>query len=157
MKQNISVGEAKQNNESGADESFTTRRSTEPSVLASFPCTHLHTPGRLILSLTEVRFEASFFRGSSDPVRFRCKYSDLKEITKRESHSKLLSPLAKLTSELDSLEIRVRMQDRETVGLEGWGDEPVLNTFVLENMIGRDKAFNSIIGFSGIRWQNLEG
>jgi hypothetical protein len=40
--------------------------------------------------------------------------------------------------------------------MRGMGEREHADIVTLENMRGRDKAFNSVIGFSGLRWQNLQ-
>lgn len=75
------------------------------------------------------------------------------EISKRQNRSLILSPIAKVTAGMDKLELRFKAGngavDPNGIGIEG---EIVL----LKNMRGRDKAFNGVIGFSGVRWQNLQ-
>lgn len=68
---------------------------------------------------------------------------------------------------MDGLELKFRSQpifnlvgrggNKLQVEDEGvFGQESRMDTIFLENMRGRDKAFNALIGFSGLRWQHLQ-
>lgn len=73
-------------------------------------------------------------------------------MSKLQTRSSLLSPLAKITTGMDKLELRSRPEDGTPEN--GTGEEG--QVVVLENMRGRDKAYNAVIGFSGLRWQHLQ-
>jgi hypothetical protein len=115
--------------------------------ILSFRCTYLHVPGRFIISTHGIRFTSEI--GRVLPYEsFHKPFSELVEMSKRQSKSSILSPLAKVTTGMDKLELWFRGEG----GNHGMGAEVV----VLENMRGRDKAFNAILGFSGVRWQHLQ-
>lgn len=120
--------------------------------ILSFRCIFHHIPGRLILSTKTIRFEASvpdilLFKSFNKP------YSELIEISKRQTEELLLAPLAKMTIGKDKLELRFRAEPHGAL-YSARPNEPLV--ILLENMRGRDKAFNSIVGFSGVRWQCLQ-
>jgi hypothetical protein len=54
---------------------------------------------------------------------------------------------------MDKLELRFRAEDT-ALRMDGIGAEGEI--LLLENMRERDKAFNTVIGFSGLRWQHLQ-
>ncbi|TVY55057.1 hypothetical protein LCER1_G007475 [Lachnellula cervina] len=120
--------------------------------IMSFSCVYLHVPGRFIISTTAIRFV------SSTPLSyesFHKPYSSLVEISKRQSRSSILSPLAKITTGMDKLELWFN-DAGASAGMHGMGDMGNATPVLLENMRDRDKAFNSVIGFSGLRWQHLQ-
>ena len=47
-----------------------------------------------------------------------------------------------------------RVEDGGRAGREGGG--PDGEVLLLEGVVGRDDAFNTVVGFSGLRWQNLQ-
>ncbi|TVY39143.1 hypothetical protein LOCC1_G007326 [Lachnellula occidentalis] len=119
--------------------------------IMSFGCTYLHVPGRFVISTTAMRFV------SSTPLpyeSFHKPYSSLVEVSKRHARS-VLNPLAKITPGMDKLELWFNDEgpQAEMPGMDGMKNAtPVL----LQNMRHRDKAFNAVIGFSGLRWQHLQ-
>jgi len=116
--------------------------------ILSFGCTYLHTLGRLVLSTTSIRFDSSL--GKILPyAAFNKPFCDLIEMHKRQTHASILKPLAKITTGLDKLELSFQSDG----AVDGTQEQDIV---VLENMRGRDKAFNAIIGFSGMRWQSLQ-
>jgi hypothetical protein len=135
--------------ESDSDLSFHSTK-TDPtddieSDILSFGCTYFHIPGRFIISTHGIRFTSQV--GRVLPYESLHKpFSELVEMSKRQTKSSILSPLAKVTTGMDKLELRFR-------GREDGMDAEVV---VLENMRGRDKAFNALLGFSGVRWQHLQ-
>jgi hypothetical protein len=80
---------------------------------------------------------------------FRKLYSDLIEMSKRQTRSSILSPLAKVTTGMDKVELRFRA---EGVGADVNETQKVdrPEMVLLENMRDRDKAFNAVIAFSGV-------
>jgi len=76
-------------------------------------------------------------------------------MSKRQTRSSILSPLAKVTTGMDKLELWFRGSDGGT-GMHSMGEKECAQVVVLENMRGRDKAFNAVVGFSGVRWQHLQ-
>ncbi|TVY81863.1 hypothetical protein LSUE1_G007993 [Lachnellula suecica] len=115
----------------------------EERDILSFGCTHLNVPGRFIISTTALRFVSSIplpYESFHEP------FSSLLEMSKRRTHSSVLSPIAKVTTGMDKLELCFRILDT------GSGKRAV----VLENMGERDKAFNAVVGFSGLRWRHLQ-
>ena len=124
--------------------------------ILSFGCTYLHTPGRLVLSTTALRFEPSMGKFLSQ-VEFNKPYIELAEMSKRQTHASVLKPLAKVTMGLDKLELLFRGEGGGGADVHDTGLDENAEPVVLENMRRRDKAFNAIIGFSGLRWQNLQG
>jgi hypothetical protein len=77
-------------------------------------------------------------------------------MSKQQTHASILKPLAKVMTGLDKLELLFRGEGREG-DMHDMRVKENTETVVLENMRGRDKAFNAIIGFSGMRWQSLQG
>lgn len=122
--------------------------------IMSFGCTYLHTPGRLIISTTSLRFESSM--GKVLPYEsFTKPYSALVEMNKRQTHASVLKPLVKVTTGLDKLELVFRGLKGGAV-MHSMGEKEDAEVVILEKMRGRDKAFNAILGFSGVRWQCLQ-
>ncbi|TGO63343.1 hypothetical protein BOTNAR_0101g00150 [Botryotinia narcissicola] len=124
----------------------------ESKDLLSFRCTLHHVPGHLIVSTKTIRFEA-LLPNILPCESFNKPYSELIEMSKQQTKELLLAPLAKMTIGKDKLELKFRG--------EAGGDVPGARqnghvVALLENMRGRDKAFNSIVGFSGVRWQCLQ-
>ncbi|KAF7875256.1 hypothetical protein EAF04_002428 [Stromatinia cepivora] len=120
--------------------------------ILSFSCTLHHVPGRLILTTSTIRFEPSvpnILRRKS----FDKPYSQLIELSKRETEDMLLAQLAKVTIGRDKLELRFRGEAGSDMHDASHNGHAVV---LLENMKGREKAFNSIIAFSGVRWQCLQ-
>jgi len=126
----------------------TPQEQNEINIL-SFGCTYQHTPGRFIISTKGIRFAPLSRLLPSQP--FKEPFSALLEMSKRQTHNSLLGSLAKVTTEMDKLELRFR-SEHAALNMTGTAGNVVL----LENLRGRDKAFNAIIGFSGARWQNLQ-
>lgn len=124
----------------------------EDRDILSFGCTYLHVPGRFIISTHALRFV------SSTPLpytSFHEPYTSLVEMSKRQTRSSILSPLAKVTTGMDKLELWFRGEGG-TAGMNDMGEVGRARRKVLDNMRGRDKAFNAVIGFSGLRWQHLQ-
>ncbi|KAH7400410.1 hypothetical protein BKA64DRAFT_481465 [Cadophora sp. MPI-SDFR-AT-0126] len=140
------------------DESFVTSATSfenEDLAILSFDCIFQHIPGHFTISTTGVRFDPSINHFSNSMAAFYKPYSELLEMSKRQTHSSILSPLAKVTSGMDKLELRFR-GNFGVAGVPGIGEMVEEEVLLLENMRGRDKAFNAIIGFSGVRWQHLQ-
>lgn len=93
-------------------------------------------PGHLSIHRTGL-----FFAETLSPARRRWQYTflDLAEMKKPDAGSRV-SKFIRKKARLSELELRF------TDGREE----------VLEGMRERDGAFNAIIGFSGLRWQNLQ-
>jgi hypothetical protein len=140
--------------DSDTDESFHSAQSTlhENRDILSFGCTYLHTPGRFVISTYGIRFVPSI-RHLLPHRSFDKPFSALVEMSKRQTRSSILSPLAKVTTGMDKLELRFRAEDT-ALRMDGIGAED--DILLLENMRERDKAFNTVIGFSGLRWQHLQ-
>jgi len=139
------------------DESFVTSATSlddEDLDVLSFGCTFQHVPGYFIISTTGVRFDPGI-NHFSHSKSFSRAYSELLEMSKRQSPSSILSPLAKITTGMDKLELCFRRK-AEGPGMARISDKDDGEVLLLENMRGRDKAFNAIIGFSGVRWQHLQ-
>lgn len=122
--------------------------------ILSFGCTYLHTPGRFIISTHGIRFTSSM-EHILPYESFRKPFSEVVEMSKRHTRSSVLSPLAKVTTGMDKLEVVFRGADGGT-GLHDMGEMGTPEVVLLENMRGRDKVFNAIIGLSGLRWQHLQ-
>lgn len=120
--------------------------------ILSFGCTFHHVPGRLIISSKTLRFEA-LVHSIMPCESFHRPYSELIEMSKQQTEDVLPASLAKMTVGKDKLELKFR-------GAEGSDLHNVRQNkhvvILLENVRRRDKAFNSIIGFSGVRWQCLQ-
>lgn len=93
-------------------------------------------PGHLIIHPTGL-----FFAETLNPARHRWQYSflDLAEMRKPEAGSSVSKFIRKKTR-LGQLELWFTDGSRE----------------VLEGMRERDGAFNALVGFSGLQWQNLQ-
>lgn len=93
-------------------------------------------PGHLTIHPTGL-----FFSETLKPARRRWQYSflDLVEMKKSDSNTRMSKFIRKKTG-LGELELRLTDERRE----------------VLEGMRERDGAFNAIIGFSSLQWQNLQ-
>lgn len=115
--------------------------------ILSLKCTYHRHPGHFIISTSSLRFEPLHLFSKYES--FNNPYTKLVEMTKRTTTSSILSPVAK-TLDLDKLELTFQNQ-RPNIGGK---DKP--RAVLLENMKERDKAFNAIVGFSGLRWQNLQ-
>ncbi|PVH70925.1 hypothetical protein DL98DRAFT_472213 [Cadophora sp. DSE1049] len=139
------------------DESFVTAATSfqdDDLDILTFGCTFQHVPGHLTISTAGIRFDPSINRLSTSKTFYKS-YSELLEMSKRQTRPSILSPLAKVTTGMDKLELRFRRR----VGVAGRpsvGEMDDVEVLLLENMRGRDKAFNAIIGFSGVRWQHLQ-
>ncbi|KAE9382127.1 hypothetical protein N431DRAFT_321239 [Stipitochalara longipes BDJ] len=140
-------------NDIDSDESFYSAQSTpkeqEKTDILRFGCTYLHTPGKFIISTEGIRFVST--SRLLPQKSFDKPFSALLEMSKRQTHSSIFSPLAKVTTGMDKLELRFKPEHGapDMTGSQG-------KVVLLENMRGRDKAFNAIIGFSGARWQHLQ-
>lgn len=123
----------------------------EQDVL-KFSCSYLNTPGQFVISLSGLRFEP--FGGLGKHESFKKPYSELIEMSKRATKSTMLSPLAK-TLGLDNLELKFNgTQGEDSIYPRGKGEHS--QVMVLQNMKERDKAFNAVVGFSGLKWQCLQ-
>lgn len=138
-----------------SDDSFESANSValnEETAILSFRCTYLHVPGRFVISSKSICFTSSI---PLPHESFNKPYHDLVEMSKQQTRSSILNPLAKITTGMDKLELWFRGEDGGA-GLHGMGENDNAQKVVLENMKERDKAFNAVIGFSGVRWQNLQ-
>ncbi len=124
----------------------------EERDILSFRCTYLSIPGHFIVSTSNIRFTplSSILPHKS----FNKQYTDLVEISKRQIHSSILS-LGKVTMGMDKLELRFRGYEGGA-STHGLGEQRDVEIILLENMRGRDKAFNAMVAFSGVRWQHLQ-
>lgn len=128
--------------------------SSSPADIMSFSCMHAHTPGELILSATGIRFRSSLPH-VLDPhpsTDFFVAYSQLDELRKRSPNRWGLKKALKHMS-LEGLELKVwdvqDVQNHVPIGNEQ------VTTIMLQAVRGRDRMFNAIIGFSGLKWQNM--
>lgn len=122
--------------------------------ILSFVCTYRHIPGRFIVSTYGLRFEATL--GKPLPHEgFIKSYAELVEMSKQQSRFSRLMPVGKVTTSLDKLELRFRGMEGGA-GMHQMGEREHAEIIVLDNMRGRDKAFNAIIAFSNLRWQHLQ-
>jgi hypothetical protein len=103
-------------------------------------------PGHFIISTSSLRFE--LLNLLSEHESFNNPSTELVQMTKRTTTSSILSPVAK-TLDLEKLELTFKDQRPNITGK----DKP--RAVLLENM-ERDKAFNAIMGFSRLKWQNLQ-
>ncbi|KAB8289983.1 hypothetical protein EYC80_010310 [Monilinia laxa] len=120
--------------------------------IISFGCTFHHVPGRLIISTKTLRFEA-LVHSIMPCESFNEPYSELIEMSKQQTEDVLLASLAKMTIGKDKLELKFRGARGSDLHNVRQNKHMVV---LLENMRRRDKAFNSIIAFSGVRWQCLQ-
>ncbi|RAL62368.1 hypothetical protein DID88_004934 [Monilinia fructigena] len=120
--------------------------------IISFGCTFHHVPGRLIISTKTLRFEA-LVHSIMPYESFHEPYSELIEMSKQQTEDVLLASLAKMTIGKDKLELKFRGARGSDLHNVRQNKHVVV---LLENMRRRDKAFNSIIAFSGVRWQCLQ-
>lgn len=146
------------NDDSDSDESFESAHSVKLDPerdLLSFGCTYNRTPGRFVISSTGIRFESTIFKLHLHYDSFSKPYSELVEMSKRQTRSSILSPLAKVTTGMDKLELWFKGEEAGA-GVHGMGERECARYVLLENMRGRDKAFNAVVGFSGLKWQCLQ-
>lgn len=124
--------------------------------ILAFACTYHKRPGRLVLSRTCLRFKPSSLTNHAlfSPSSFEYPYTSLIEMTKHQNSS-ILSPLDKITMGADQLELTFR-SDKPGNGVLRMDLENEVDVITLENVRDRDKAFNALIGFSGLRWQHLQ-
>lgn len=120
----------------------------------SFYCTHSLTFGRFIVSTSGIRFESSLSRHTPLPSNSDFSYPFTHILEMRKRNQRGIGALSKLTPSLDKLEIRLRDPEQDDYVM---GQPRKVETVLLENLTERDKAFNTIIGFSGLKWQNLQG
>jgi hypothetical protein len=125
------------------------------SEILHFRCVYQRRPGRLILTPTGFHWRSSLMRNTDRPSKFYHAYHDIVEMSKKHASANVLSPIIKFTTTMDQLELRVRVHGKYT-DQQGSSDDRATKTILLENMTNRDKAFNTILGFSGLQWQNLE-
>lgn len=125
----------------------------EERDILSFGCTCHNIPGRFILSTASIRFTP--LTSVTSHRSFHRPYSDLVEMSKRQTHSSILSPLVKVTRSMDKLELMFRGKG-EGASMPEMGEREDAEVVLLENMIGRDRAFNAVVGFSGMKWQHLQ-
>ncbi|KAI9828444.1 MAG: hypothetical protein M1832_002872 [Thelocarpon impressellum] len=129
-------GESPSPNASEEDEDWYMVSSTEGILddadVVALRCTCHGAAGRLVISAGHVRF----VRSLPKKEMWRRSYQELEEMRKVR-----LSKVVEATTSLARLELR--FVDGEIVRL-GMGKE-------------RDEAFNTIIGFSGVQWQSLQG
>lgn len=149
-----------EDNGSDSDASFSSAASvleeTSVSEILRFYCTYQHQPGRLVLTPTGFHWRSSLMRNTDRSSAFYHAYTELDEMSKQEMSTNMMKPLAKLTGTEDKLLLKIRVPRRQTDDSKGVSNEQ-MTTIVLENMLNRNKAFNAIIGFSGLRWQNIQG
>ena len=70
--------------------------------ILSFSRTYLHTPDRLVLSATSLRFESS--TGKVLPnTDFHKPYTELVEMSQQQTHASILKSLARVTTGLNAL------------------------------------------------------
>lgn len=128
---------------------------SERDILA-FACTYHKRPGQLVLSRTSLRFRPSAITKHAffSPSSFEHPYTSLIEMTKHQNSS-ILSPLDNLTMGSDQLELTFRSAcpGNEILRMD---PENGVDTVILENVRDRNKAFNALIGFSGLRWQHMQ-
>ena len=152
-----------EDDESISDQSFESAM-TSPSESShdvfSFRCVHLSKPGHLVVSTTGLRFDpSSISRLSPVDATFERSYLELVKMSKCHVHAGGLGSLTRLTRSVDKLELKFRGQqddDGNLAQLLGQSREESLDVIMLENMRDRDRAFNAILGFSGLRWQCLQ-
>lgn len=155
----VGTGKDSSHDDTGSDsgDSFHSAQSdlnAEERDILSFGCTYLHMPGRFIISTYGIRFVSSL--GHVLPYdSFHKPFLTLIEMSKRQTRSSILSPLAKVTTGMDKLELRFRPEGG-WAGVHGTAKVDGPQVVLLENMRERDRAFNAVIAFSGVRWQHLQ-
>jgi hypothetical protein len=146
------------NDDSDSDESFESAVSVKldpEGDILSFGCAYNRIPGHFIISSNGLRFQSSVGKLHITHETFSYPYTQLAEMSKRQTRSSILSPLAKVTTGMDKLELWFRSEESGP-GMHHFGEEKHAKCVLLENMRGRDKAFNAVIGFSGLKWQCLQ-
>jgi hypothetical protein len=123
--------------------------------ILSFDCTYLNNPGSFIISFSGVRFESQVSKIHHSYQRFDKSFNDLLEMSKQQKRSSILSPLSTVTAGTDKLELIFRSKEGGA-GMQAMSEKECAEVVLLENMRGRDKAFNAVVGFSGLRWQCLQ-
>ena len=99
----------------------------------TFTCTHKGLPGRLYILSSSISFSPRLKQGKA----WERSYLALVEMRKRQGLATKQLPISR---SMESLELT--FTDGESATLKA--------------MKGRDDAFNAIIAFSGIQWQNLQ-
>lgn len=118
--------------------------------LASFSCifhSESRHPGKLVLSTAGVRFQGVGKASKPEKAAFDLAYPLLVEVCKKQATAKQAMPANVATRLLNSMEITYEVDDGEAFGRR---------KIVLENMRGRDRAFNLILAFSGMEWKALQ-
>ncbi|KAK4983177.1 hypothetical protein LTR66_008929 [Elasticomyces elasticus] len=102
--------------------------------IMSFRCRSGATPGRLVICSTGLRFVRASPLSSRRKELWRCAFHELAELRKVDA--------AKVAKVIGAQGIELDLLNRGTVRLDA--------------VKGRDRAFNSILGFSGLQWQVLQ-
>ncbi|KAI9739993.1 MAG: hypothetical protein M1818_005049 [Claussenomyces sp. TS43310] len=138
--------------------------------ILSFRCVHARRLGDLIISSTGVRFRSSLphtLEQHPSPD-FSFHFAQLDEMRKTEPSVSALNKASMMTTRVDKLELRI-LSAADANGVDdGWGrrsgkegrefmyEKPETTLIQLEAVKERDKAFNTILAFSGLKWQNLQ-
>lgn len=119
-----------------SDPSSSTSKSLHSTTFLSFRALSHGHPGHLTIHPTGL-----FFAEILDPTRRRWQYTflDLAEIQKPDMVGSRVSKFIRKKARLGELELWLTDGSRE----------------LLQGMRERDGAFNAIIAFSGLQWQNL--
>lgn len=119
----------------------------DPTLLA-FRAHYQSHQGKLLLSAHGVRFVQTSHLHAHHATRdlFALAYAHLREIRKIDG---TMSRLAKVSGALPK---RVKESGEDLLFLGADGGE-----VLVESVADRDEAFNAVVGFSGLRWQKLQG
>lgn len=118
--------------------------------LASFSCifhSESRHPGKLVISTAGVRFQGVGKARKPEKAAFDISYPQLVEICKKQTKAKQALPVNVATRLLNAMEITYEVDDGQAFGQ---------GKIVLENLRGRDRAFNLILAFSGLEWKELQ-
>lgn len=119
---------------------------SDPTLLA-FRAHYQSHQGKLLLSTNGVRFVRTSHlhahRATREP--FALPYTHLREMRKIDG---TMSRLAKVSGVLPK-RVKESGEDLLFLGAEG--------EVLVESVADRDEAFNAVVGFSGLRWQKLQG
>lgn len=141
---------AEQDRDQGHDPTVLGSNGLPQVDLASFSCvfhSESRHPGKLVISTSGVRFQGVGKAHDPTKAAFYIPYPQLVEICKKQAKAKQAMPVNVATRLLNSMEITYGVDNGKALGQR---------QVVLENLRGRDRAFNLIVAFSGMEWKVLQ-
>jgi hypothetical protein len=82
-------------------------------------------------------------------------YSEIIEMSKRQTRSSILSHIAEVVTGMDKLGLWFRGREGGS-GMHSMGEQEHVEVVILENIKEMEKGFDAMIGFSGVKWQHLQ-